>query len=56
MNSCAVNKLREAVNCGALCSPPAGFTSFLLMNVVENSLSSTETISKLVEKSVQIFI
>ncbi len=32
------------------------FTSFLLTNIVEKSLSSIKTISKLVEKSVQISV
>ena len=35
---------------------PKRFTSFLIMNVLGKSLSSTETIVKLVEKPVQISV
>jgi hypothetical protein len=44
------------VNFRALSAGPEGFTYFLIMNILKELLSSTKTIAKLVEKSVQISI
>jgi hypothetical protein len=56
METCPVHAICEAVNSRALFGGPERFTSFLIMNVLEKRLSSTETIAKFVEKSVQISI
>jgi hypothetical protein len=53
-DTCPVHRIGEAVNSRALPGGPERFTSFLIMNILQKSLSSTETIAKLVEKSVQI--
>jgi hypothetical protein len=55
-DTCPVDRIRKTVN---FCVPLGGeerFTSFLIVNVLEKRLTSTETIAKLVEKSVQISI
>ena len=51
---CPVHRIVETVNFSTLYAGPETFTYFLFMNVLKKSLSSTETIPKLVEKSVQI--
>ena len=55
-DTCPVNRIPGAVNFPALLGGPGRFTSFLIMNILQKSLSSTETIAKLVEKPVQISI
>jgi hypothetical protein len=49
-----VHGIREAVNFRGLLGRLERFTSFLIMNILEKPLSSTETIAKLVDKPVQI--
>jgi hypothetical protein len=56
VGACPVHGIRETVNFCALLVGPERFTNFLIMNVLEKRLSSTKTIAKLVEKSVQISI
>jgi len=51
-----VHSIRKTVNFCALLDGPGRFTSFLIVNILEKWLTSTETIAKLVEKSVQISI
>jgi hypothetical protein len=53
-DTCPVHRIGETVNSHALSGGPERFTRFLIMNVLQKLLSSTETIAKLVEKSVQI--
>jgi hypothetical protein len=51
-----VHKIHATVNFFALSGGPEEFTSFLIMNILKMQLSSTKTIAKLVEKSVQISV
>ena len=53
-HGCAVYRISETVNFRAPLDWPEGFTSFLIMNVLEKPLTSAQTIVELVEKSVQI--
>ena len=55
-DACPVDRIREAVNSCVVSRSGVEFTSFLIMNIAEKSLSSIETIAKLVEKSVQISV
>ena len=48
--------IHEAVNSGVETRTSVEFTSCLIMNIAEKSLSSIKTIAKLVEKSVQISV
>jgi hypothetical protein len=54
--TCPVHAILETVNSCVLLGGPERFTSFLIMNILEKRLSSTEAIANLVEKSVQISI
>jgi hypothetical protein len=51
-DTCPVYSTRETVDFLALLGRCERFTSFLIMNILKKLLSSTETIAKLVEKSV----
>ena len=51
-----VHRAGKFVDRARLAGEPERFTSFLIMNILGKSLSSTETITKLVEKPVQISV
>jgi hypothetical protein len=51
-----VHRIAGVVDFRALWSGAERFTSFLIMNILGKSLTSTETIAKLVEKPVQISV